>query len=177
MAWREDAQFTNATVASTLTLGSTDLTATGAEINAAADVSARLVSISDATTYTALAANSGKTHAVPNLTATCTVSLPTAAAGLEYSFIYAGVAADAQNWVIDTGADANYFLGGLVHLDTDAGSAGDEIVPIAGDGNSNSKLTVVTPDVGTRVDLVCDGTNWILSGSVVSATVPSFADQ
>lgn len=160
-----------------LKINGTAVTATAAEINAAADVGSRVIAIADAATYTVLAANSGKVHTVPNLTASCTISLPTASAGLEYKFIYKGVAADAQNWVIDTGSDTNYYVGGLVHLDTDAGSAGDEVVPIAGDGNSNSKLTVVTPDVGTEVSAVCDGTNWILSGFAVSATVPSFADQ
>lgn len=174
----------------TLILGSTTVTATGselnilsgvtataAEINAAADVSGRIVNVTDAASYTVLAANSGKPHIMPDFTASCTLALPTAASGLEYEFYYKGVAADAQNWVINTGSNTNFFLGGLVHLDTDAGAAGDEVVPIAGDGNSNSKLTVVTPDVGTWVKVVCDGTNWILSGYVVSATVPSFADQ
>lgn len=135
------------------------------------------VNVTDAASYTVLAADSGKVHIVPDLTNTCTIALPTASAGLSYEFIYGGVAADAQNWVINTGADANYFKGGLVHLDTDAGSGGDEVVMIAGDGNSNSKLTVVTPEPGTIVKLICDGTNWYLSGYAVSATVPSFADQ
>lgn len=136
------------------------------------------VSVTDAATYTVDADNSGLVHYMPNLTATCTVTLPSPKAGLWFEFVYAGVAADAQNWVIDTGSNTNYFVGGLVHLDTDAGSAGDEIVPIAGDGNSNSKLTVVTPDVGTRVKVEsANGTTWILSGYVASATVPSFADQ
>lgn len=139
--------------------------------------SARAVFVADATTYTVLASNSGKTHVLPDLTANITITLPAVQAGLEYEFVYKGVAADGQNWVIDTGSDTNYYLGGLVHLDHDAGSAGDEVVPIAGDGNSNSKLTVVTPSVGTVVKMVCDGTNWILSGFVNSATVPSFADQ
>jgi hypothetical protein len=135
------------------------------------------VKVPDATTYTVLAANNGRTHVVPNLAASCTISLPAAAAGLDYEFVYGGVAADAQNWVLDAGSDTNFYLGGVVHLDTDANSAGDEVVPKAGDGNSNSILTVVTPDVGTRIRLQCDGTNWYLSGFVASATVPTFADQ
>lgn len=151
------------------------VTATAAEINAAADVSSRLVSVADATTYTALAANSGKTHVMPNLTASCTITLPTPAAGIEFEFIYGGVAADAQNWVIDTGSDTNYFIGGLMFADHDSADA--EIAPIAGDGNSNSILTVVTPTVGTRVKVICDGTLWVLTGYVNSATIPSFADQ
>ncbi|HRI99337.1 MAG TPA: hypothetical protein PKV67_01065 [Hyphomonas sp.] len=174
----------------TLILGATTVTATGselnilsgvtataAEINAAADVSGRVVTIANATTYSVLAANSGKLHVIPDLTSSCTLSLPTASAGLEYTFIGKGVAADGQNWVINTGSDTNFFLGGVVHLDANAGTGADEIVPIAGDGNSNSKMTVVTPGVGTRVNVFCDGTNWILSGFVVSDTVPSFADQ
>lgn len=133
--------------------------------------------VSDAAAVTISVDDQGLTHFVPNLTADCTFTLPSAKAGLAYDFVYAGVAADAQDWIIDTGSDTNYFVGGLLHVDSDAGSGGDEIVPIAGDGNSNSKLTVLTPDVGTRVSLYCDGTNWYLDGFVVSATVPSFADQ
>lgn len=161
-------------------LGQADLsglTATVAEINSAADVSGRLVDIGDSTTYTVLTANSGKPHIIPNLTGDLTITLPTPAAGLEYRFIYTGVAADAQDWIIDSGSNTNYFLGGLIHADTDAGSAGDEIVAVAGNGSSNSKCTVLTPESGTEVSLVCDGTLWILSGTVASATAPTFADQ
>ena len=160
-----------------LKLGGVLVTATAAEINGVADVGSRVVNVGDNTAYTVLAANSGKVHTIPNLTADLTITLPTPAAGLEYVFIYAGVAADAQDWQLDTGSDTNFYLGGVVHLDTDAGSGGDEVVPVAGDGNSNSKLNVLVPDVGTRVELVCDGTNWILTGQVVGATAPTFADQ
>lgn len=161
----------------TLTIGGTQITASAAEINAAADVSARLVSLTDTTAYTVLAANSGKVHAIPGLTDNLTLTLPAAAAGLEYTFVYSGVAADDKNWVIDATSNDNFFLGGVVHLDTDAASAGDEVVPVAGNGSSNSKLTVAVPDVGTEIRLICDGTNWILSGRAVSATAPTFADQ
>lgn len=136
-----------------------------------------VVVVPDAATYSVLAKNSGKTHIIPDLTADCTITLPNPADGLEFEFLYGGVAADAQDWIITTGSDTYYYLGGLVHADHDAGSAGDEIVPIAGDGNSNSKVTVLTPHVGTRIKMVSDGTNWYLSGTVVSATVPTFADQ
>lgn len=135
------------------------------------------VSVPDATTYTVLAYNSGLAHYMPNLTSNCTITLPTPKAGLWFEFVYAGVAADAQNWVISSGSTTNYYVGGLVHLDTDAGAAGDEVVPIAGNGSSNDKVTIVAPDVGTRVRVEsANGTTWVLSGYVVSATVPSFAD-
>ena len=132
------------------------------------------VTVGDVTAYTVLAENSGLTHYVPNLTSGCTFTLPTPKAGLWFEFAYSGVAADAVNWIIDTGSNTNYFDGGLQHIDNDT----DTVAPIAGDGNSNSKLTVVTPDVGTRVRVESrNGTLWTLSGFVGSATVPSFADQ
>lgn len=135
------------------------------------------VAVTDATTYAVLVADSGRLHVLPDFTATCTLSLPAAAAGLEYEFMYGGAAADAQNAVISTGADTNYFVGGVVHLDANAGSAGDEVVPLASDGNSNSKLTLVTPGLGTWVKVVCNGTTWALVGYVVSDTVPTLGDQ
>lgn len=152
------------------------LTATAAEINAAADVSGRLVSIPDAAAYVALAANSGKTHVFPNLTASCTVDLPSVASGLELSFITKAFATEGQNWVFDTGAAANFYLGGLQFLDSDEPGSGSTLVPVYPDGNSNDILTIITPQAGTRVDLICDGTNWIVNGVVFSATAPTFAD-
>lgn len=132
------------------------------------------VTVPDAATYTVLAQDSGLIHYMPNLTSTCTITLPKPKAGLWFEFAYFGVAADAQNWVIDTGSNTNYFDGGLQFIDNDT----DVVAPIAGDGNSNSKLTVVTPDVGTRVRVESrNGTLWTLSGFVGSATIPSFADQ
>lgn len=132
------------------------------------------VTISDTTAYTVLAQNSGLTHYLPNLTSSITITLPTPKAGLWFEFAYYGVAADAQNWLITTGSDTNYFDGGLQFIDNDT----DVVAPVQPDGNSNSKLTVVTPDVGTRFRVESrNGTLWTLSGFVGSATVPSFADQ
>lgn len=133
--------------------------------------------VTDAATYTVREYNSGILHVIPNLTADIVISLPPEEAGLTYEFIYGGAAADAQNWLLDSGSNTNYFVGGVVHLDSDANSAGDEVVPVYSDGNSNSKLTVLTPDSGTSVRLYCDGTLWYVNGQVVSATAPSFADQ
>lgn len=142
-----------------------------------APLESRLVQIPDAATYTVLAKNTGKTHVLPDLSQDIVISLPAEQVGLEYAFVYGGVAADVSDWQFNASANANFFLGGLAHLDTGAGSAGDEVVPIAGNGSSNSQLDVVVPNVGTRVCMVCDGTNWFLSGAVVGETVPNFADQ
>lgn len=135
------------------------------------------VNVTDAATYTVLAANSGKVHIFPDLTADCAVTLPTPADGLRFTFIYGGVAADAHDWNFTTGSNTNYFVGGIQHLDTDAGAGADEIVPLWPDGNSNSKFNVLVPQGGTRVEMICDGTLWYINGLVCSATIPTFADQ
>ena len=153
------------------------ITATATEINSRAAAASRYVNVTDAATYSVLAADSGKVHIMPNFTASCTLTLPTASAGLEYTFIGKGVAADAQNWIFDTGSATNFYLGGLAFADTDAGAGADEIhAGVFPDGNSNDIMTIVTPGAGTRIHMICDGTNWIVNGVVFSATVPTFAD-
>jgi hypothetical protein len=137
------------------------------------------VVVTDAATYTVSASDSGKLHVVPDLTADITIKLPAEAAGLHYKFIYGGAAADAQDWLITSESDTNYFVGGGLHVDSDAGAGADECVPVFSDGNSNSKLTVLTPQGGTFVELWCDGTKWYVNAIVVSASASAlaFADQ
>ena len=132
------------------------------------------VVVPDATTYTAKAYNSGILHVVPDLTASCTISLPDAKEGLVFRFMYGGASADAQNFVIDTGSDTNYFIGGVVHANTTADAAAASVMS---DGDSNSVLTVKVPAGGTLVEMVCDGTNWYLTGTICAATVPTLTDQ
>lgn len=129
------------------------------------------ISVADATTYTVLAEDSGRVHVLPNLTADITITLPTAAAGLAYEFIYGGVAADAQDWVIDTASAAAFYLGGLLYVDDNPTADS-----VAGNGSSNAVVNVLTPEPGTRVRVDCDGTNWILSGVVASENAPTFGD-
>lgn len=138
------------------------------------------ISVADAATYTVDADNAGLVHYMPDLTADTTITLPTPQTGLWFEFVYVGAAADAQDWLITTGSDTNYYKGGVLHIDSDAGAGADESIPVRSDGNSNSKLTVLTPDVGTRVRIECaDGTTWNVSGIVVSASASAaaFADQ
>jgi hypothetical protein len=142
-----------------------------------ANSSARLVNVTDAATYAILAADTGKVHILPDFTASCTATLPTAAAGLEYIFISKAVAADAQDFILKSPSATNFFLGGVSFADTDAGAGADEIhAGIWSNGSSNDFLTVVTPGAGTRIHVICDGTNWIVNGQVFSATVPAFSD-
>lgn len=131
------------------------------------------VNIPDAATYTVVKENAGLVHYIPNLTADIVISLPTADKGAWFEFVYAGVAADAQDWQINTGSNTNYFIGGLLYVD-DAPAADS----VAGNGSSNSKVNILTPEPGTRVRVECtNGTNWCLSGVVASANAPTFADQ
>ena len=135
-----------------------------------------IVSVTNANT-TLLAADSGKPHLVADVSADRTFTLPAPAAGLVFEFMATLPAADGHDWIITTGSDTNYFVGGVVHLDDDAGSAGDEIVRVQPDGDSNSKLQVNLPGGGTWIKMVCDGTLWCVAGVVSSATAPAFADQ
>lgn len=135
------------------------------------------ITIPDAASYAFKRYNSGLRHYVPDLGQDATFTLPTPEEGLVYEIIYAGSAADASDWLITTGSDTNYFLGGVLNCDTDAGTGAAEITTPSSDNNSNSKLTVTTPDVGTRLVFECDGTHWYVSGTVASATAAAFADQ
>tara|TARA_Y100001951_G_scaffold92881_1_gene88060 strand:- start:45 stop:512 length:468 start_codon:yes stop_codon:yes gene_type:complete len=136
-----------------------------------------VVFVPDAATYTVQTVDSGKIHVMPDLTADCVLTMPAEARGLSYEFWYGGTAADAQDWQFDTGSNTNYYVGGLVIHDTDAG--GDDTAVIDSNGSSNSKVSVLTPIAGTTVKMVCDGVVWYLNGTVIGATDTAvvFADQ
>jgi len=136
-----------------------------------------IVIVADTNAYTLVDADSGQVHLMPDLTADATLTLPAEVDHLHYRIVYVGGAEDAQDWIIDTGDDTKYFVGGLVQHDVDDG--GDDTVTYYSDGNSNSKLTVYTPGAGTVVEMWCDGTNWRVTGVVVSSsdTGVAFADQ
>lgn len=135
------------------------------------------VTVADGAAYTVLAANSGKLHLIANQGQDATLTLPTAAAGLQYEFWHTMVAADGHDWIFDTGSDTNFFLGGLIFADSDVGGAASEVITSAGDGDSNSKLQVNLPSTGTWIKMYCDGTNWYINGIVLSTTAPAFSDQ
>jgi hypothetical protein len=129
--------------------------------------------ITDASTYTVKPYTSGVLHVFPNLTADITVTLPTPKKGLSYRFMFGGAAADAQDWIFVTGSASNYFVGGVAWL-TD-GTPDIEVV--YSDGNSNDTFTVFTPEAGTWIEMVSDGTVWYLNGQIVSTSAtPTIAD-
>jgi hypothetical protein len=148
------------------------VTATAAEITNKCDGDNSYVSTGTTASYTVLAANTGKLHTMGNIGAHQTITLPTAAAGLNYKFIFNGDADEAQNFIIDSGTNDACFIGGVQHEDTS-----DTMAPVYSDGNSNSIFTMVVPGAGTEIDILCDGTDWYIWGRVVGNTVPTFADQ
>jgi hypothetical protein len=126
--------------------------------------------VTDAATYAVSASDTAKVHLVPDLTADITITLPAAADGLKYRFVYVGAAADAQDWLIVP--TAGFYIGGVVFHDSD----GDVSSTVYSDGNSNDNFTVLTPEAGTDVTFISDGTNWYVMGTVHSVTVPTMAD-
>lgn len=148
------------------------VTATAAQINAAAAPASRFVTVADATPYTVLAADSGKTHILPDFTSSTTLNLPVAVAGLEYTFISKAVAGDAQNWVI-VATTPSYYKGGVFWSDDD--NVADNSASVYGNGSSHLTFTAVAPLGGTMIYLICDGTNWIINGIVQAIATPTFA--
>lgn len=125
------------------------------------------VELGDVTSYSVLAKNSGRIHVVPNVTSNVTLTLPTAAAGLTYRFVCNLAAAEGQNHIFVV---PSLLKGGVVFHDQD----GDVSSSVFANGSSHTTLTLVTPEV-YEILLVCNGTNWILSGWVHSATTCTIA--
>ena len=129
------------------------------------EVSVVYLAANDAT-LTILANDSGQMHIFPDIDADTVITLPTAVDGLRYHFIYAGGAEDAHDWSIETGNNTNFYLGGVVTHDDDDG---DTVVYFS-DESDDSKISILTPSAGTTVDVWCDGTNWWITGNIVSGT-------
>ena len=127
-----------------------------------------IVHVTNGAAYTVLANNSGQIHIIPDESQDITLDLPTEADGLHYRFIYVGGAEDAHDWIIDTENNTNFYIGGVVQHDPD--NAGDDTLVYYSDGSDDSILTIFTPGAGTEIEMWCDGTNWYVTGVVVSTT-------
>ena len=118
------------------------------------------------------ATHSGRVLAVPAIGSNRTVTLPAPVAGQTYKFIYAGAAEETENLIIVTPGNSNFFLGGVVHLDSDADN-----VSVYSDGNSNSKLTLTDSGLFEINIVAKDSTNYYIWGYAEGADAPAFADQ
>ena len=124
-------------------------------------------------TLTAAANGGGVINLVPNGTQDNTYTLPAPVAGTSFTFVYAGGAADATDFIINTGSDTNFFIGGVTFHDTDDGACS----VVFSDGNSNSKFQANVPAAANITVIAKDATNWQIFGTVAAATIPAFADQ
>lgn len=129
------------------------LTATAAEINAAADSSANCAILTGTATLTA--ATSGFTYFL-NAATGAAVSLPAPALGLRYRFVIGATAPASGAWTIVSASNAT-IIQGSVSVATDGTTAG-----IGSDEDTITFSTSAVP--GDQVDLISDGTNWYVQG-------------
>ena len=131
------------------------------------------VALADTASIAATAAvNGGRTNVFPNTSQNTTVTLPTPSAGLTFRFIYGGAAADATDHIIKTAGNTIFFKGAITHLDTD----GNTNASVFSDGNSNSILSLITPQ-SYVIDLVgASATVYHVSGFISDVAAPTFAD-
>ena len=118
------------------------------------------------------ATHSGRILVVPAITADRTITLQAPIGGSYFKLIYGGAAEEAQNLIIKTPGNTNFFLGGVVHLDSNADN-----LSVYADGNSNSSLTLTDFGLFEINILAKDTTNYYIWGYQEGADVPAFADQ
>lgn len=116
---------------------------------------------------TVTAEESGKTFFL-NLAAGFTVTLPAPAAGLRYRFIVKIAPTTSGGYVIVTNGSAQNIIFGFVST----APADDANTPAV----SESTITFVfdVAAIGDMIDLVSDGTNWYVQGSVTSTESLTF---
>jgi hypothetical protein len=131
------------------------------------------VALADGDVTLTNATHSGRALIVPDGAQDNTYTLPAPVAGSYFTFVYGGGAADGTDFIIDTGSDTNFFIGGVTFHDTDDGA----VSVVFSDGNSNSKLQVNVPAAAQIHVMGLDSTNWQIWGAAVGATAPAFADQ
>ena len=118
------------------------------------------------------ATHGGRINLVPDGGQDNTYTLPAPEAGVAYTFVYGGGAADATDAIFLTPGNTNFYKGGVTFLDTD-----NEVSAVFSDGNSNSSFQVNVP-AGFQVTFIgLDSTNYQIFGTVTGATAPAFADQ
>ncbi len=100
------------------------------------------------------ATHSGRTLVVPALASNRTITLPAPVAGSHFKLIYGGAAEEAENLIIVTPGNTNFFIGGIVHLD------------------SNADFGIFEINI-----LAKDSTNYYIWGYQEGADAPAFADQ
>ena len=130
------------------------------------------VSLSDGDVTLTNATHSGRILLVPDGSQDNTYTLPAPIAGSVFRFVYAGGAADATDALIITPGNTNFYIGQVVHLDTNADN-----LTVFSNGSSNSSVQLNVPQAFDITIIGLNTTNYQIFGTVTSTTVPAFADQ
>ena len=130
------------------------------------------VSLSDGNVTLTNATHSGRILLVPDGSQDNTYTLPAPIAGSMFRFVYAGGAADATDALIITPGNTNFYIGQVVHLDTNADN-----LTVFSNGSSNSSVQLNVPQAFDISIIGLNTTNYQIFGTVTSTTVPAFADQ
>ena len=83
------------------------------------------------------------------------------------------VAADPNtaDLVIQSASSGDVAKGGVASLDVN----GNAIVDVGSNGSSHYILTATDAEMGTNIEVYCDGTYWYYTGTVISEDVPAFS--
>lgn len=143
------------------------LTATAAELNLAADISAIYENVTAANVLTT--AECGKMMALNSATEFAS-TLPSPTAGCKFKFVVKAAPSGASYTVV-TASTANVLYGGPSVADVAAGSAG----PFA-TGNDTWTFVDGVSVVGDTLDVWSDGTNWYADGSIKLQSAGTFTN-
>lgn len=128
----------------------TQVNATAAELNMAADSSANSEAVTGANVITA--AESGKTFFLNSATGFAS-TLPAPAAGLRFTFIISTIPTSGNDTIV-TNAGANVIEGAADVLSTRVLAANEDSI----------NFVASTCLIGDRIDVISDGTSWFASG-------------
>lgn len=138
-----------------LAIGGTTITATAAELNAAADISAAFEDVTAANTLTS--AECGKTMTLNSATEFAS-TLPAPVAGCYFKFIVKAAPSGASYTIVTNGG-ADIMIGGVNELEVDTADDGPY------DNNADT-ITLVdsVAVVGDYIEMISDGTSWYFNG-------------
>tara|TARA_R100000231_G_scaffold138902_1_gene118461 strand:- start:3729 stop:5009 length:1281 start_codon:yes stop_codon:yes gene_type:complete len=119
--------------------------------------------------------DSGEIVCVDTSAASCIINLPNSdVSGINYKImvvkVESGDATPNYDLTINGENNADFFFGGVAHVDIDNSNA-----VVRSNNTANYILTCTDVEVGTVIELVSDGTKWNVSGTVTGPTAPAFS--
>ena len=131
---------------------------------------------SDAATESLSKADAGKLIVIPNVGQDSVYSLPAPEVGIHFHIVgFGALAADGHDVSFHTNTlNTDYFHGAIVHHDTNQTSQTTSVV--FGDGDSNDKIKLDTPQFLDIHFLGMSTTSWYVWGHTASDTVITIGD-